>query len=172
MRILGLGGSTAAKSTSALLLQKALAEAERHGAETVRFLAADIDFPLYTDDTPRSPAVTAFLSEVKACDGIIVVSPAFHGTVSGRIKNALDYVEDLKADGYLNGRVFGSVGVGGGHLAAILTLDTLRNIACALRAWPTPMGLGISSNEPITEKVDAKLCEIVRQVMSRGAVQQ
>ena len=61
-----------------------------------------------------------------------------------------------------------SVGVGGGHLAAVLTLDTLRNIAYALRAWPTPMGLGISSHEPITSKVEAKLFEIVRQVMSRG----
>ena len=31
-------------------------------------------------------------------DGLLVASPGYHGGISGMMKNALDYVEDLRAD--------------------------------------------------------------------------
>jgi FMN reductase len=166
--IVGIGGTTNPKSVSEVVLRRALGEAERLGAQTRAFTAADIDFPLYTEDAERAPAVLAFLSEIERCNGLIVVSPAYHGTITGRIKNALDYIEDLKSSNppYLENRIFGCIGVGGGHLGAVLTVDGLRTVAHALRAWPAPMGLGVSSHEPITAKVEEKLFTIVRQVMS------
>ena len=43
---------------------------------------------------------------VSAADGLIIASPGYHGGISGLVKNALDYVEDLRGDArpYLDGR--------------------------------------------------------------------
>jgi len=172
--IVGIGGSPNPKSTSELVLRRALHEAERLGAETKIFAANDLEFPLYAEGAVRTKDVLAFLHEIKRCTGLIICSPAYHGTISGRIKNALDFIEDLKSSDptYLDGRVIGCVAVGGGHLGAVLTVDALRTVAHALRAWPAPMGLGVSSQEPLSEKVDQKLFTIVGQVMRKTPVLQ
>ena len=42
---------------------------------------------------------------------MIVATPGYHGGLSGLVKNALDYIEDLANDDrpYLEGRVVGTV---------------------------------------------------------------
>ena len=72
---------------------------------------------------------------------IIVASPAYHGGVSGLVKNALDYVEDLRdaKRPYLDGRAVGCIACAGGWQAAVATLTGLRSISHALRGWPTPL---------------------------------
>ncbi|MBB6424687.1 NAD(P)H-dependent oxidoreductase [Sphingopyxis sp. JAI128] len=51
------------------------------------------------------------MAALRAADGIIVASPAYHGTVSGVAKNALDYVRDLvsEAQPYFDGRAAGLI---------------------------------------------------------------
>jgi FMN reductase len=67
--------------------------------------------------------------------------------VSGLVKNALDYLEELREDErpYLDGRAVGLIAVARGWQAAVSTLSTLRQVAHALRGWPTPLGLAINS---------------------------
>jgi FMN reductase len=78
-----------------------------------------------------------------------LVSPGYHGTVSGLVKNALDYVEDLRADPrpYLDGRAVGCVAMALGWQATVTTLTALRSIVHALRGWPTPLGAALNSTE-------------------------
>lgn len=75
-------------------------------------------------------------------DGIILASPADHGFVSGVVKNALDYVEDLADDPrcYFDGLAVGCIATGAGCEATVMTLEQLRAVAHALRGWPTPLG--------------------------------
>ena len=81
----------------------------------------------------------------------IVGSPGYHGAISGLVKNALDYIEDLREDPrvYLDNTPWGGrqlrlwvAGCGG-------TLAQLRSIGHALRAWPTPLGVAINSADKI-----------------------
>jgi FMN reductase/salicylate hydroxylase len=85
------------------------------------------------------------LQELEAADGIVLVSPTYHGTISGALKNALDYVNDLSATSkpFLDGRPVGCVAVAAGGQGASSTLGTLRTIAHALRGWPTPLGVTV-----------------------------
>ena len=78
---------------------------------------------------------------------MVLVSPGYHGTVSGLVKNALDYVEDLRDDvrPYLDGRAVGCVAAARGWQASVTTLTSLRGIVHALRGWPTPLGSAINS---------------------------
>ena len=67
------------------------------------------------------------------------------GTISGLVKNALDYLEDLSKDSrpYLDGRAVGLIATAYGDQATMSTLITMRAIVHALRGWPTPMGATI-----------------------------
>ncbi len=53
----------------------------------------------------------ALVEAVRECDGLVLGSPAYHGGLSGLVKNALDYLEDLHDDAppYLDGRAVGCI---------------------------------------------------------------
>jgi FMN reductase len=92
--------------------------------------------------------VQVFLSAVRRADAVILASPGYHGTLSGMIKNALDYLEDLRADArpYLDGMPVGCVAVAYGWQATTSTLQSLRTTVHALRGWPSPMGAAINAS--------------------------
>lgn len=85
------------------------------------------------------------VAAVRDADGLIIASPGYHGSISGLVKNALDYFEDLSTDvrPYFHGRPVGLIATAFGHQAAMSTLLTLRSITHALRGWPTPIGAAI-----------------------------
>ena len=82
---------------------------------------------------------------VRQADGLIISAPGYHGSISGLVKNALDYLEDLAKDErpYLDGRAVGLIATAYGDQATMSTMQTLRSIVHALRGWPTPMGATI-----------------------------
>ena len=78
-----------------------------------------------------------------------MASPGYHGAISGLVKNALDYAEDLRDDRrpYLDGCAFGTIACANGWAATMHTITALRGIAHALRAWPTPMAAALNTAE-------------------------
>lgn len=147
--IVGFGGTTRARSSSELVVRAALAEAERLGAETVQLTGPDLVLPLYAPEDPsRNPNAEILVDLLRRCDGVIVASPGYHGSVSGLIKNAMDYVEDMARDPspYLDGKPIGAITCAYGWQATGSTLTALRSIAHALRAWPTPLGIAVNSS--------------------------
>lgn len=148
--IVGIGGTPRAGSSTEMALRTCMAFAEGLGARTEAFTGDDLVLPLYgVEGDGRSPEAERLVQALRACDGVILASPAYHGTVSGLLKNALDYVEDLARDDtpYLDGRAIGCIACAYGWQAAGTTLVALRSIAHALRGWPTPMGAGINATE-------------------------
>jgi FMN reductase len=145
--IVGIGGSAGPGSLSEAALRYCLAAASAAGARTRVFAGADLEVPLYAPGTPRDPRVRALLAAAQAANGVVIASPAYHGTMSGRVKNALDYLEDLRdaCPCYLDGRPVGVIASGAGPTAAAHTVATLRGVAHSLRGWPTPLGVAIDS---------------------------
>lgn len=148
INVVGIGGSLRAGSQSERALHIALAGAEEAGARTTAITGQDLVLPFYDQGIlDRTPEAERFVEAIRAADGLVIVSPGYHGALSGLIKNALDYIEDLRPDArpYLEGRGIGLVAVAYGWQAAVTTLDQLRTIAHALRGWPTPLGGSINS---------------------------
>jgi len=153
--ILGLGGTTRALSSSELVVRAALAKAERLGAETVQLTGPDLVLPLYApEESWRDPNAVRLIDLLRRCDGVIVASPGYHGSVSGLLKNVLDYTEDMARDAspYLDGKPFGAIACAYGWQATGSTLAALRSVAHALRAWPTPLGVAINSSLKIFDE--------------------
>jgi FMN reductase len=149
--IIGIGGTTRANSSTEKALKVALRAANALGAETKLLGAEALALPMYAPENPdRTPAAQQFVADVRRADGIILGSPGYHGGISGLVKNAIDYVEDLSKDAspYFQGRAVGLVATGAGWQGAIATLAALRSIVHALRGWPTPLGVPVNTLEP------------------------
>src|SRR4051812_25162124 len=131
MLIVGIGGGLRAGSATEQVLRAALSSAASLGARTALFAGPDLDLPMYAPG-PRGVRVAALVEAVRSADGVILASPAYHGTISGLVKNALDYVEDLREVGYLDGRAVGCIAVARGPQAAASTLSGLRTVVHAL----------------------------------------
>jgi FMN reductase len=149
--IVGLGGTGSTTGLTERILRQALNAAENAGAETLFFDGKALDMPMYNYGGLRTEQALALISALRRADGIIIASPGYHGTVSGLIKNALDYVEDMARDerAYFEGRAVGLIAVAAGWQATGSTLATLRSITHALRGWPTPMAVAINSAQPV-----------------------
>ena len=167
IRIVGIGGTARPGSSSERVVRHALAAAEALGAEVELFDGPFIaSLPLYIPDrTERTDAERRFVEAVRGCDGIIVGSPGYHGSLSGPIKNILDLLEDLSRDErpYLDGRAFGAIVTAYGWQACGTTLVAMRSIAHALRAWPTPFGAAVNASGPLFDEngdcLDPKVAE-------------
>jgi FMN reductase len=149
--IVALGGTLRSESTTGRLLAAALAMAEARGARTTLLTGDDIAFPHYEPGAVEgNPAIGRYLEALRSADAVIVGSPGYHGTLSGLVKTALDYAEQLRGDGrvYLDGLPVGLIATAAGWQAAVSTLHALRTITHSLRGWPTPMGLAINTGEP------------------------
>ena len=158
--ILAIGGSTREHSTSEAALRIAAAGAHASGADVEILGGRDLMLPIYDpDDTTCVPQAQHLLDRVRRADGLIVVSPGYHGGLSGLVKNALDYLEDLRDDegrgAYLHGRAVGCIAVAHGWQAAVGTLHQLRQVVHALRGWPTPFGAVVNSSEVRLDRPEA-----------------
>lgn len=146
--VLGLGGTPRAGSSAERALAVSLAAAAAQGAETVMIAGADLLLPMYNPNSPdRTPEALRLVDLFRRCDGLVIASPAYHGSLSGLIKNALDYAEDLRENErvYFDGVGVGLIAVAAGWQGASQTLTALRSIVHALRGWPTPLGAALNT---------------------------
>src|SRR5207249_3964833 len=98
--IVGIGGTTRPGSSTEKAIRYALAVCRDHGATTTLFAGEELaTLPHYAPESPeRAPQALRLLEEIRRADGIIIGSPGYHGSVSGLVKNAVDYTEDLRDD--------------------------------------------------------------------------
>jgi FMN reductase len=172
--IVALGGTTRAGSSTQKALALCLREVASLGADTRLVSGADLDLPPYTPGAKLPVGAENIVAELRRADGLIVGTPGYHGGISGLVKNALDYVEELRADArpYLEGRAVGCVVTAAGEQGAVSTLLALRSVVHALRGWPTPLGAAIvtvgetfdASGECVLEKINVQLRTLSQQV--------
>ncbi|VTU39985.1 NADPH-dependent FMN reductase [Variovorax sp. PBL-E5] len=177
--IVGIGGTGRDNSSTELALRASLAHARRLGARTELFAGADLDLPMYTGQPPGEKA-GRLIEAIRRSDGVLLASPGYHGSISGMVKNALDYVEELRGDErpYLEGRAVGSIVCAYGSQAIGTTIVAVRCIVHALRGWPTPAAAGINSVDLAFDEegrctnaaVQQQLELVARQVCEFGAM--
>ena len=155
VRVLCLGGSTRPGSSSEKAVRVVAAAAEAAGAEVELILSRDLMLPIYDTETPdRDPLAIRFVEAVRRADAVVVASPGYHGALSGMMKNALDYIEDLRDDPrpYLDGVPVGCVAVAYGWQATVSTLHSLRVTVHALRGWPSPLGATVNASGKVFDE--------------------
>lgn len=147
--IVGIGGTTRPGSSTESALRTALRFAEEMGARTQLFGGEALStLDVYSpEQRERSAAQQAIVEAVRRADAVIFASPGYHGGVSGLVKNAIDLLEDTRADQrvYLDGMPVGCIVTAAGWQGCNTTLGALRSIVHALRGWPTPLGVTLNT---------------------------
>jgi NAD(P)H-dependent FMN reductase len=100
-KIIAFAGSLRQQSFNATLANIVAKAALYAGAEVEVVQLADFDIPLFNEDleqqaTPKG--VQALKEKIAQADGLIVASPEYNGSISGVLKNALDWVSRTAPD--------------------------------------------------------------------------
>ncbi len=162
VKLVGIAGSLRAGSYSHQALAIAARKAQAAGAEVTILDPREMTLPFCHggDDYTDYPDVSTLQQTVKAADGLILVTPEYHGGVSGVLKNVLD----LMSFEELSGKVIGVMSVLGGQ-ANSNALNDLRIIARWVHAWVIPeqvaIGQAWQAFDEEGQLVDAKLDERV-----------
>jgi FMN reductase len=143
LRVVGIGGTLREGSTCLGALRRALEGAREAGAETRLLDLRALDLPMYEPGLSLAdygPEVERFIEEVREADALILSTAAYHGTLAGVTKNALDFTQFLARDErpYLEGRVVGLISTSGGERAAANATDALVHVVHALRGVVAP----------------------------------
>jgi len=172
--VVGLGGTTREGSSSERILRGVLDKAGAMGARTMLFTGRDLSLPIYAPEfNERSADAVALIRALRQADAVVVATPGYHGALSGLVKNALDYVEDLRGDArpYLDDRPVGCIASAAGWQGAATALASLRAIVHALRGWPTPLGIAYNSAQgqqdavPVERELEPQMSIMAAQLL-------
>ena len=164
--IVGLGGSLARSSTSRAALQRAL-EGAAAGAETHLLDLRELDLSMYDPDDEPGEAAAELIESCYAADGLIWSSPLYQGTISGALKNALDWLHVLgrRDPPYLHDKVIGLISAAGGT-QGLQAINTMEFAVRALRGWAVPYVVPVASAARVFEASGAIKDESVEAQLS------
>lgn len=140
VRILALCGSPRVDSFTELALRRAL-EGVGPECETSLVRLAEHHLPLHNGSSGDNVAkpVQDLRELIRSADALLIGTPVYHGSFTGVLKNALDWLGFRE----LEGKMIGLVGVAGGAGGAYEALGGLRNVGRALHAWVVPQQVSI-----------------------------
>ncbi|AHB88682.1 NADPH-dependent FMN reductase SsuE family [Thermosynechococcus sp. NK55a] len=167
VKFIGWAGSLRDSSYSQRALDAAIAKAATRGVTVERLDLRQMRLPFCTgaESYPDYPDVAAFQAKVKEADGILLVTPEYHGSVSGVLKNSLD----LLSFEHLSGKVVAMMSVLGGQTNSN-ALNDLRVILRWVHAWVIPeqvaIGQAWQAFTPEGQLSDPKLEERVDKLIA------
>jgi FMN reductase len=185
IRLLAIGGSARVTSHTLAAMKAILATAADHGFEVDIATVRDLDLPVYNDDIPlaeQPDSLRRLIDRVAAADAYLIVSPTYHGSMSGAIKNVLDSLhvaQGQPGSSFANKPV--ALAAYGGP-TAINVVNTLQTVVRGMRGSLVPTVVTVSRDafdpqtgaiaDPQTVKrADAMLGELAGYVAMRRAAQ-
>ncbi len=182
MHILGLSGSLRTDS----LNRRLLAAAARLLPDDVILEVTDhvATLPLFDEDlevAPQPEAVRALHAAIQAADAVLIASPEYNGSLTGPLKNALDWASRPGGDAVLAGKPLAVVGASPSRFGAAWAQAETRRIADRIGARVVPLDLPVAAaHEAFTaegnlrdEQLAGHLERIVRALvaLARGQVE-
>ena len=128
-------------------MKTALAGAEDAGAATELLDIRELSLPMYNpEDNEPTETASRLIETAYAADGLIWSSPMYQGTISGALKNALDWLHVLgeRDPPYLHDKVIGLVSAAGGT-QGLQAINTMEFAVRALRGWAVPYVVPVAS---------------------------
>ena len=145
LKVLGVGSSMRQGSYSTAALNMILDMAKGNEAETKLLDLRQTNLPmLYAakDDTHEIGRVTEL---VEWADAYILATPDYHGSMSGSLKNFLDYFWSEFA-----GKTFGYIVAS--HEKGLTVMDQMRTAVRQCYGWSIPYGISINPEDDFNDK--------------------
>jgi len=154
LKILAVVGSLTRNSVLSAVVGHAVKDWQAQGCSVDVFDLEKEPLALFNpDETRTQPGYAEIQARVDGADVLVLATPDYHGSVSGAVKNFLDYFWHEFA-----GKLF--VTMVASHEKGLTVTDQLRTVARQCYAWTLPYGVTFSQD-------DLKEGKIVSEVLGR-----
>jgi len=165
-KVLGISSSTRESSFSKIGLKMTLEKIK--DAETELLDLGENVLPMFSPVNNESDVIAKVTNMVKNADAFILATPDYHGSMSGSMKNFLDYYWSEFA-----GKLFGYICAS--HEKGLTAMDQMRTAVRQCNGWSMPYGVSINGDEDCDEnrnitndKLNIKLGMLARDLTTYG----
>lgn len=151
-RILAFAGSTRRGSYNKMLVKVAAAGARAAGAEVTLIDLRDLPMPLYDGDLEETEGLPPNARKLKdiflAHDGLLIASPEYNSSISGVLKNAIDWVSRPVVNeaplACFDNKVAAIMSASPGALGGLRGLVTVRSMLSNIKVLVLPGQVAVS----------------------------
>ena len=145
--VLGVGSSLRELSYSTSGLKLLLDKAKSKMAETRLIDLRQTNLPMLYSTKEDTEEIVQTTELVKWADAFVLATPDYHGSMSGSLKNFLDYFWSEFA-----GKTFGYIVAS--HEKGLTVMDQMRTAVRQCYGWSLPYGISINSGEDFDDKME------------------
>ncbi|MGD1839223.1 MAG: NADPH-dependent FMN reductase [Nitrososphaeraceae archaeon] len=170
--ILGIGSSLRNNSSSTIVLEKLLQESKRYNFVDTNLLDFRIiQLPLF-DPNKSKKNLTKEIEQVNKlvlnADAYVLASPDYHGSMSGVMKNFLDYYWHE-----FSGKIFGYIVAS--HENGLTVIDQMRTAVRQCYGWSMPYSISLNKENDldhsgyiINKKLQKRIEMMARDMVTYG----
>lgn len=169
-KVLGISSSQGEFSFSAAGLNMVLEKIKQNGTDIDLLDLKQTILPLFSTASNKNEAVSMATKMVKSADAFILATPDYHGSMSGSMKNFLDYYGSE-----FSGKLFGYVCAS--HEKGLTAMDQMRTAIRQCSGWSIPYGISINGDEDfdenrniINDQLSSKLAMLARDLTVYGSL--
>lgn len=147
IKILGVASSMREGSYGTRALKRVLDAAGKHKAKTRLLDLRSIRMPMFNPDISNEhhEQMEKVIEDLNWADAFVLASPDYHGSMSGAMKNFLDFYWEEFA-----GKTFGYIC--SSHEKGLTVMDQMRTAVRQCYGWSLPYGVSINGEEDFNEK--------------------
>jgi FMN reductase len=166
-KLLGIGSSLRKNSSSNKILKIVLEKSQRYGANTSIIELSKMNFPIFNPNKPKeiSEDIKKINDQIIKADAFILATPDYHGSMSGGMKNFLDYYWYE-----FSGKIFGYIV--SSHEKGLTVMDHMRTAIRQCYGWSLPYGISINTEYDLDEHYNVNNPKLLLRIenMSRDMV--
>ena len=176
LHVVGIGGTLREDPRGLLALEEALRAAEEGGATTELLDLRELDLPMYEPGKPLEEYgenVRELVEAMRGADALLWSTAAYHGTLAGLTKNALDFGQFLARDErpYLQDKVVGLIATASGGMGAVNAINAMVSITHALRRVAAPLSVPVTQSwKTFDEEGNIRDEGVARRLESLGRI--
>jgi len=149
LHIFGIAGSMRQDSYSTQVLKMVLEKSKKYKTDTQILELRQVNLPIYdpsdSNEGNNNNNMERVSNDLKWADSIIVSSPDYHGSMSGAMKNFLDYFWEEFA-----GKTFGYIVAS--HEKGLTVVDQMRTAIRQCYGWSMPYNISINGEKDFNSK--------------------
>lgn len=149
------------------------------GGEPVELNLGDYDFPIYHGDLETPDSVKKLAEDWAACDGVIITTPEYNGSLPPVLKNAIDWTSTVDKK-HFTGPVHGIASCSPGPMSGIMCMRQVNYVLMRLGAevLPVQVGTGNASKafddaghltaQPSSDLADKMISQMMTRIAQKG----
>ena len=147
INVLGVSSSMRKRSFGTMTLKIVLDTARIYEVKTRLLELRKVQMPIFDPESSMQSDVNlqTVTDDVNWADAFILVSPDYHGSISGSMKNFLDYYWEEFA-----GKTFGYICTS--HEKGLTVMDQLRTAVRQCYGWSLPYGISVNGEQDFNEE--------------------